>query len=101
MLKYIKPQYDVILCLSVTKWIQLNEGDDGLKRLFKKIFKLLNTGGLFILEPQPFHSYKRRKNLTVSKRVNNITFRYYMLDAFISIRVCKHIQPQMYYTISI
>ena len=41
-------------------------GDDGLKRLFKKIYKLLNDEGMFILEPQPYHGYKRRKNLTVS-----------------------------------
>ena len=48
-------------------FIVLLSGDDGLKRLFKKIYKLLNEGGMFILEPQPFHGYKRRKNLTVSR----------------------------------
>ena len=65
VLKYVKEEYDVILCLSVTKWVQLNHGDEVLKNMFKKIYKHLKPGGKFILEPQPFASYKRRKNITV------------------------------------
>ncbi|KAL6984762.1 hypothetical protein U1Q18_018144, partial [Sarracenia purpurea var. burkii] len=33
--------YHTIICLSVTKWIHLNWGDDGLIMLFAKIWKLL------------------------------------------------------------
>lgn len=54
------------MCLSVTKWIQLNWGDEGVKKLFKRIFLSLLPGGKLLLEPQPWKSYKKKKNLTVS-----------------------------------
>ncbi|KAJ8904582.1 hypothetical protein NDN08_001100 [Rhodosorus marinus] len=61
---------DVVLLLSVTKWIQLHGGDKALKSLFHRIFRGLREGGILILEPQPFHSYKRKIKLHSHLREN-------------------------------
>lgn len=56
--------YDAVFCMSVTKWIQLNWGDEGIERLFAKAWSCLRYGGVFILEPQAFSTYARRKKLS-------------------------------------
>lgn len=47
--------------MSVVKWIHLNWGDDGVRRLFKKVHEHLEDGGLFVLEAQPWSSYKKKQ----------------------------------------
>lgn len=49
--------------LSITKWIHIHHGDDGIKRFFRKIFKALKPGGTFVLEPQEYSTYERRAKL--------------------------------------
>ncbi|RLN89494.1 hypothetical protein BBJ28_00025021, partial [Nothophytophthora sp. Chile5] len=53
--------YDFITCFSVTKWIHLFHGDEGIKKVFAKIYELMAPAGRFILEPQPWKSYHKRK----------------------------------------
>ena len=59
----LREKFDTIICFSTVKWIHLNFGDIGVKRLFLKIEKTLRPGGYFIFEPQDWKSYKSKKNL--------------------------------------
>lgn len=49
---------DAVLCLSVTKWVHLNWGDAGVRRLLDRLAALLAPGGVLVLEPQPWSSYR-------------------------------------------
>jgi 7SK snRNA methylphosphate capping enzyme len=57
--------YDTICAFSITKWIHIHHGDEGIKRFFSKIYKLLSPGGTFILEPQLWRSYSKSAFRTV------------------------------------
>merc|ERR1712062_588767 len=61
-------KYDVIMCMSVTKWVHLNWGDEGVTSLFRKCFDMLVPGGRFILEPQRWRSYKKKRNISEATR---------------------------------
>ena len=63
LVEMCKPEYDVILMLSVSKWIHLNFRDEGLKRGFDRAYKQLKSTGILILEPQPFESYKKKRKI--------------------------------------
>lgn len=51
--------FDVVLLLSVTKWVHLNNGDAGMLALFAHIHGVLNEGGHLVVEPQPLSNYAR------------------------------------------
>ncbi|XP_049865171.1 probable RNA methyltransferase CG11342 [Pectinophora gossypiella] len=57
--KYLKSHerksFDVTFCFSVTMWIHLNNGDDGLKQFLQFIKDISKT---IIMEPQPWHCYR-------------------------------------------
>ncbi|KAL1230775.1 7SK snRNA methylphosphate capping enzyme [Trichinella spiralis] len=62
-LEYEKAEYDTVMAFSITKWIHLNWGDEGLKRFFKRVYLNLKPGGRLLLEPQAFSSYAKRRGL--------------------------------------
>ncbi|KAF8503929.1 Bicoid-interacting protein 3-domain-containing protein [Gautieria morchelliformis] len=57
--------YDIVIALSISKWIHLNVGDDGLVRFFRRVSDVLRRGGKFILEPQPWETYAKAKRMDI------------------------------------
>lgn len=59
--QFKRSRFDAVFSLSLTMWIHLNNGDEGLNAFLKKISNLAN---LLIVEPQPWKCY-----LTALKRM--------------------------------
>ncbi|GBG67558.1 hypothetical protein CBR_g687 [Chara braunii] len=62
--------YDTVLCLSMTKWVHLNWGDEGIVRLFAKALRILRLRGLLVLEVQPWLTYKSKANVSEIAKEN-------------------------------
>ncbi|KAK1265061.1 putative RNA methyltransferase [Acorus gramineus] len=75
-LQWLTEKYDTVVCFSVTKWIHLNWGDDGLIMLFTNIWRVLRPGGILVLEPQPWKSYQKNHQVseTATYNFHNILF---------------------------
>jgi len=63
-------RFDIVMCLSVTKWVHFAHGDAGIRSLFKRCLKRLRPGGYFVLEPQEWSSYRKKMHLTAEIRQN-------------------------------
>jgi 7SK snRNA methylphosphate capping enzyme len=70
-------RFDVVLLLSVTKWVHLNNGDAGMLALFAHIHSILNDGGHLVVEPQPLSNYARasKKNKELRETYKTIKIR--------------------------
>uniref|UniRef100_A0A7E4ZV65 RNA methyltransferase n=1 Tax=Panagrellus redivivus TaxID=6233 RepID=A0A7E4ZV65_PANRE len=94
----VKPEYHTILLLATAKWIHLNNGDDGLKRAFKRIYKQLLPSGRLMIDVLPFESYQntaKRCNL-LQTNCEKIAFRpenfcEYLLSEEIGFRDCADV----------
>ena len=53
-----------MISFSVTKWIHLNWGDDGLIYVLLKCYSLLKKYGILIIEFQTYSSYYKKRNYT-------------------------------------
>ncbi|KAJ3166597.1 hypothetical protein HDU88_003079 [Geranomyces variabilis] len=63
---------DVIVAFSITKWIHVNHGDEGLKRFFNRCFNTLTPGGCLLLEPQLFETYRKAPVLFTKSMDENV-----------------------------
>lgn len=59
-----------MISFSVTKWIHLNWGDDGLIYLLLKCYSLLKRYGILIIEYQHHSSYHKKRNYTATVQQN-------------------------------
>ncbi|MES1906126.1 MAG: hypothetical protein MHPSP_003724 [Paramarteilia canceri] len=62
--------FDTIIAFSITKWIHLNWGDEGIVDFFERCYKMLNKSGVLLLEVQPFISYRKKRNIHPEIRAN-------------------------------
>jgi 7SK snRNA methylphosphate capping enzyme len=91
-------KYDCITCFSTTKWIHFNWGDEGVKKLFQKIYDSLNEGGVFVLEPQLWDSYKKKKTLTeaIKRNVNDIKLKPEEFPKYLTTEMKFTLEKTMY-----
>lgn len=71
---YSATKYDITFCFSVTLWIHINHGDEGLKQFLKTITCASHTTYL-IMEAQPWKCYRTAARR--AKRANQPSFPYY------------------------
>ncbi|XP_024885439.1 probable RNA methyltransferase CG11342 [Temnothorax curvispinosus] len=50
-----KTRFDVVFCFSITMWIHLNHGDDGLEEFLRRACELAE---MIVVEPQPWRCYR-------------------------------------------
>jgi len=63
-------QYDIILGLSISKWIHLNTRDEGLRHFFYRVHQCLKIGGVFVFEPQSWDTYSKARRMSETLREN-------------------------------
>jgi 7SK snRNA methylphosphate capping enzyme len=63
-------EYDVIIAFSLSKWIHLNFGDEGIKRFFKRVYRQLKPCGRFIFEAQSTRGYRKRASMVPEMEQN-------------------------------
>ncbi|RPD66748.1 Bin3-domain-containing protein [Lentinus tigrinus ALCF2SS1-6] len=67
--------YDVVVAFSISKWIHLNGGDEGLLVFFRRVHDVLRPGGTFILEPQEWETYGKAKRMDPRLKANAKTLK--------------------------
>ncbi|XP_011171149.1 probable RNA methyltransferase CG11342 [Solenopsis invicta] len=53
--QFNKTRFNVVFCFSITMWIHLNHGDDGLEEFLRRVCELAE---MVVVEPQPWRCYR-------------------------------------------
>ncbi|KAG7201337.1 hypothetical protein KM043_004107 [Ampulex compressa] len=75
--QFQKSRFDVVFCFSITMWIHLNHGDEGLVEFLRKACSLAE---LIVIEPQPWRCYRnasrrlRRANAEEFPRLKTLKY---------------------------
>ena len=75
-------RFDLVSCFSVTMWIHLNHGDDGLGAFVKKVSDIATH---VLLEPQPWKCYQ-----TAARRMRKLC-----QPEFEHMKTLKHTGPEL------
>ncbi|XP_011310146.1 probable RNA methyltransferase CG11342 isoform X2 [Fopius arisanus] len=51
-----REKFDVVFCFSITMWIHLNHGDEGLVKFLEEICQMTE---MLVIEPQPWNCYRK------------------------------------------
>ncbi|KAI0637976.1 Bicoid-interacting protein 3-domain-containing protein [Trametes polyzona] len=62
--------YQVVVAFSISKWIHLNNGDEGLVKFFRRVYEALSPGGTFVLEPQEWDTYAKARRMDPKLKEN-------------------------------
>lgn len=84
--KHNANRFDVVSCMSITMWIHLNNGDEGLYRFLETVNGLSVT---LVIEPQPWKCYQNAVRRMKRAKAEN-TFPFYE-----SLRLRKHIEDDI------
>lgn len=68
---------DTVTLFSITKWLHLHNGDDGMRRLFSSLHAFLPVGGVLVVEPQEWDNYRRavKKNRDLRETFRSLEMR--------------------------
>lgn len=65
-----KRAFGTVMCLSVSKWVHLNHGDEGLLRLFDALHSAIEPQGFLVFEYQRWQSYRNSRNVSLASRTS-------------------------------
>lgn len=87
-----KTRFDVVFCFSITMWIHLNHGDNGLEKFIRKACELTET---IVIEPQPWKCYANAARRLRKAKLGDFPLRKEMKYKGEPVRYIDHILTRL------